>query len=364
MKLQDLYIENGYPGYSKLYSVAKEHGYTSEQVKKFLSKIEVQQLHKRKTQRKKYSKIISLILNDQWQMDLVDMSNYSKFNKGIHYLLTIVDVFSRFAYVLPLKSKTQDEIFNSLQELFKKVTPNIIFSDNGSEFINKKVQKLFQEYKIKHFTFDPGNHNSLGIIERFNQTFKNIIYKHFTAKNTNKYIDDLNKYVKAYNNRIHDTLGMSPNNASKKPDLTRDIQMQLAKHNQLENIPDDTKVRIPIETNIFGNRSFVQKWSNEIYTTVKSGKLYKVKDNEGNVINKKYRYYELQPIKKVKKLDIVVEKEQPVTKKQIQTEKQIQKEKVQLGNVVGGKYKGEFKRLQPSSEKRSKKVDYKKLAGK
>ena len=69
-------------------------------------------------------------------MDLVDMSDISRANENYKYLIVCVDVFSRIAFVVPMKNKQMSSIIESVEEVLDNTSPNIINCDNGSEFTN------------------------------------------------------------------------------------------------------------------------------------------------------------------------------------------------------------------------------------
>lgn len=76
-------------------------------------------------------------IDDIWSADLKDMQLLSKYNKGYKYLLTVIDVFSKYAYVTPLKTKGSDEIITAFKSLFTNSgrKPKKLWTDMGSEFI-------------------------------------------------------------------------------------------------------------------------------------------------------------------------------------------------------------------------------------
>ena len=161
-------------------------------------------------------------VDDTWSADLVDMQAFAKYNKGIKYLLTIIDVFSKYAWVVPLKDKTG----KSVTEAFAGVVgqrlgqsprpqarhPNNLWVDEGTEFYNKTFKKFLEDNKINMYhTF---NFGKAVVVERFNRTLKQIMWKYFTTNNTNTYLDKLPDMVNKYNNTKHSSTKMSPNEAS------------------------------------------------------------------------------------------------------------------------------------------------------
>ena len=96
-----------------------------------------QELHKLII-RKLIQKVYSTFKDSIWGADLADMQSINKFNKGFRYLLCVIDIFSKYAWVVPLKDKNGVSIVNEFQSILKKSNkkPNKIWVDKGSEFYN------------------------------------------------------------------------------------------------------------------------------------------------------------------------------------------------------------------------------------
>ena len=75
--------------------------------------------------------------DQQWQADLVDMQTFEKENKGYRYILTVIDIFSRYAWALPIKSKRREDVRDAFKLIFKEAKPEKIQFDDGKEFYNK-----------------------------------------------------------------------------------------------------------------------------------------------------------------------------------------------------------------------------------
>ena len=99
------------------------------------------------------------------------MQNFSRQNKWFKYILCI-DVFTRRGYAQSLKSKSKSSVRDGFDAIFQKlnIQVRLIISDSGKEFLNRDVQDLFKQLKIRHATVEVGNHNSLGIIDRLSRT--------------------------------------------------------------------------------------------------------------------------------------------------------------------------------------------------
>lgn len=213
-ELEKLYYEVERPtafGSLKTLHDAVKDRYARKDIAKWLSKQDAHTLHKSARRRFTRRKTYAHNPNDQWQLDLADLTFLSKDNDGYKFLLTCVDVFSRMAYVVPLKNKTGKATVAGLREIVRKagVIANKIQTDKGGEFLNRDFRKFLADKNVTFFQ----THNvetKAALVERFNRTLKNKMFKYLTANNTRKYIDVLDKLVESYNRSVHRTLGMRP----------------------------------------------------------------------------------------------------------------------------------------------------------
>ena len=143
------------------------------------------------------------------------MQKFSKVNKGYRYLLTCIDIFSKYAFAIPLKVKKGMVIKNSLQKIFKKRKPKFLWTDDGKEFYNNQVNDLLEKNNIKLYSTNNSERKS-SVVKRFSRTFKNMIYKKFTDNNDTIFYDIIDELVNEYNNKYHRTIKMTPIEASKK----------------------------------------------------------------------------------------------------------------------------------------------------
>ena len=83
-------------------------------------------------------------IDKTWAADLVEMQEFSKFNRGVRYLLTVIDVFSKYGWMLPLNDKTGKSDADAFKEIFKKSKqkPEKLWTDKGRDFYNKHVKEL------------------------------------------------------------------------------------------------------------------------------------------------------------------------------------------------------------------------------
>ena len=101
----------------------------------------------------------------------------------------------------------------AFKTLFKERKPMFIWSDKGSEFYNRQVKELLKDNNIKLYSTE--NEEKSSVVERWIGTMKQHMYKYFTANETTKYYDILDKLVENYNNTVHSSIKMSPVEASK-----------------------------------------------------------------------------------------------------------------------------------------------------
>ena len=96
----------------------------------------------------------------------------------------------------------------------KGVAVKNLTTDKGSEFISSTWKKLMKDHNISHFLADEGDHNKMGMIERFNRTIKLLISKYQSMHKTKKWIDAIQDLVDNYNNTVHSSTGIAPSKVS------------------------------------------------------------------------------------------------------------------------------------------------------
>jgi hypothetical protein len=137
------------------------------------------------------------------------------YNDGYAHLLTVIDVFSKYAWAVPLKSKSAENVMNAFRVILSKRKPLKIQSDKGTEFSNEKFKRFLTDRGIKYFTTNNPDVKA-AVVERFNRTLKGRMYKYFTKFNTLNYVSVLPKLMKGYNDRIHSSTGVAPSEVSEK----------------------------------------------------------------------------------------------------------------------------------------------------
>ena len=157
----------------------------------------------------KKRKVYSTFKDKIWGVDLANMQLLSKYNKGIRFLLCVIDIFSKYAWVVPLKDKKGISIVKAFQITLKQSNskkPNKIWVDKGSEFYDAFFKKWLQDNDI--VMYSTHNEGKSVVAERFIRTLKSKIYKYMTSISKNVYIDKLDDIVDEYNNTYHNTIKM------------------------------------------------------------------------------------------------------------------------------------------------------------
>ena len=153
-------------------------------------------------------KVYSQFKDNIWGVDLADMQSLNRKNKGIKYLLCVIDLYSKYAFVIPLKDKKGISIVNAFNKIIKQSNrkSNKIWVDQGGEFYNNVFEKWLSDNDINMYS--TYNEGKSVVAERFIRTLKNKLYKHMTATGKNVYYDVLDDVVNKYNKTKHSTIQM------------------------------------------------------------------------------------------------------------------------------------------------------------
>ena len=218
------YLPGSYGGIDALYRTIKNTNnnnlhITKKEVADFLSKNHTYGIHRKRNDKKLYvSRIIVSEPYQQWAADLEDMGQrYQHENDGYRFVLTVIDCFSRKAWVRPLRTKMAKDISNAFRNIVIEDNdgrpPLKLQTDKGTEFVNATMKRLYKQYHIRHFSTE-NEIIKASIVERFIRTLKVKQHRYMYDKQTRKWIDVLQDMVNAYNNRIHSAIGMKPNDVT------------------------------------------------------------------------------------------------------------------------------------------------------
>ncbi len=239
-------------------------------------------------------------IDDQWQADLVDVTRLKKENRGMRFLLTCIDVFSKYAWVVPLKDKTGKSLVAAFKRITKERQPRLLQTDKGTEFTNRTFQNYLKHQGITFFT----THNEetkASVVERFNRTLKTRMWRYFSAKQTKHYLRVLPALVRAYNQTHHRSIGMAPglvdrHNAEAvwhhlyghEPFTSQDVKFQVGDNVRL------SKVKRHFD------KGYLPNWTREVFVVTRvlntRPTTYRVADESGEPLEGSFYAQELQKV--------------------------------------------------------------------
>ena len=292
------------PGsFGSVRNLQRYSGRSEHEIKKFLTSQDAYTLHKprriRFPRRKTYSKGIG----DLFQIDLVDLSSLASFNDGMRYLLTCIDVFSKRAWAVPVRRKSARDVAEAFENILTDEKCNMVQSDKGTEFLNSTFQSMLSRRGIKFYTSENEDLKA-AVVERFNRTLKEKMFRYFTYKNTRRYLDVLDDLVYSYNNTHHRSIGMAPFEVNKNNESAVRARLYPLKAKSFKWKYDvGDRVRIAMQRQPF-RKGYLGQWSEEMFEIATRlptiPVTYELRDLAGETI--KGRFYEPE-IQKVLKSD-------------------------------------------------------------
>ena len=218
--LKDSYYNPSSPacfsGVEKLYEFVKKNGQykiSKRSIKQWLAKQEAYTSHHPVRRRFKRPKVLSFSKNYQWDTDTANMVKYRKSNDNYGYFVVFIDIFTRYLYTRPLYTLTGKEMKQVMSNIFEEsgVKPKKIRSDQGSEYKNSEVTKFFRTSKVDQiFTYYETKAN---YAERVIKTIKLKTFKYLTARESFRWVDNLQNFTTSYNNASHRSIKMTPTKA-------------------------------------------------------------------------------------------------------------------------------------------------------
>ena len=268
-----------------------------------------EELHKPAKRKFKKRRVFVNGIDKIWAADLADMTALSKDNKGVNFLLLVIDIFSKYGWVIPLKDKKGETVAKALKTIFEERKPEKLWTDKGREFYNKDVKGLIELYSTE-------NEEKSSIVERWIRTIKEKMWKYFTDNNTYTYMDVLPELVEDYNNTVHSSIKMTPIDASKKKnELTvwRNLYPDRYKINDITpKFSVGDRVRIAKKKKVF-EKGYTTRWTEEIFTIKEIQNTnpitYKLEDLQEEEIKGTFYEPELQKTgQQVFRIEKVIEK--------------------------------------------------------
>jgi transposase InsO family protein len=331
--IEKIYKENYYPNTDELYKILKKDNIsvTKKQVKAFLDKKDEEQIQKiQNKDPKKSGHIVASYENQLWQIDIFILAKYEKWNKSYQDMLCAIDVFTRKIYCVKMKNKESETVLESFEKMIKiGGVPQQLVSDTDSAFTSNKFKQFIEHKKINHVFVPIGDHNSLGIIDRFARTIKQRLTKIFLMNKENNWIDHIDGLISKYNNSPHSAIGEIKPNDADKPDNIAIIaeinRIKRSKNNTISDLQIGDKVRVNIKGQF--DKGTEPQFSNEVYTVEKvNGQTVYINNGE-----KKKRHKLLKVDKDAKNIEKSVVK---IAKQKRKAQIIQKREDIQQENIV------------------------------
>jgi hypothetical protein len=261
------------------------------------------------------NKYIVSNIDDLWQADLAVLKNLTRHNQSVKYLLVVVDVFSKYGWLRPLKNKTAKAVNEAFASIFEADgrKPHNLQCDKGREFVSTASTSFFKKHDINFYTTRNPD-TKAAVVERFLKTVKTRLWRYFTHKNTYRYVDVIQALANAYNNTVHSSIKMAPAKVNDKNVLQ--VWKNLYSKEESYITPKlkvgDT-VRLAKEKKHFA-KGYESNWTSEIFKVVRVIRhpipVYEVADTAGEVIDGTFYESELQkvivPKSKVRQIEKVL----------------------------------------------------------
>lgn len=310
--LQKLYYdvgsEAGFSSVEKLYNLARKQikTITKDEIKQWLRGQITYTLHYPARRHFNRNPVVASSVGELCQADLVDMQTFSSANDGYNYLLTFIDVFSKKAFAIPIKSKHASEIIKAFKKIFDHIRPFMIQTDRGTEFTNARLTAFLDRMGVKLY-FAYNQDTKASVVERFNRTLKAKMFKYFTARGSRRYIDVIDQLLQSYNNSYHQSIRMRPNEVPQADprhvfenlygfESERQMLDTPTSENTVFQIGQSVRLKYHIEPM---DKGFYPNYEDRVYTIRKIIKrfprhMYQLADEQGNILPRKAYAEDLQ----------------------------------------------------------------------
>jgi hypothetical protein len=285
--------DSGYGSITDTFKQAKKVNLSIKyvDVKEYLDKLKHRQTQ---FQYKKHNSFVSPHPLFEIEIDLVDLTSKAEENDGFRYGFVGIDNFTKYAWVVPIKTKQPHDVTKAMQERFDKIgVPKQLYSDQEGSFNNVEFIRLINKHKIKHIQVMDKAHT----VERFNRTLKENIYKRLNAMglDTDKWTSQLEAVVNKYNNTEHSTTKLTPHDARKdgnKLTVSFNIWVKSKRERVYPELKVGDAVRVMLSKDS-KTKGYMAKWSKDIY------KVIVINEHDYIVNNDRRKVYQRHELLKV-----------------------------------------------------------------
>lgn len=266
--LAELYYTPGGPvAYSSAAALARAARLPLPTVQQWLRSQRTYTLHRPAKKHYRTRRYRTMGLDHQWQADLVEMQPWANKNRGYRYIMTVVDILSRFAFARPLLRKTSENVIEALISIFEEGgrKPRFLQTDQGKEFENHQVRAFLQHQGIEQFSVK--SPFKAAIVERFNRTLKEKMWRYLTHKNTEEWVDALPHLIQSYNLAHHRVIGRAPVSVTLENamEVWQHLYGKADKKERRKALSVGDQVRISKVKRTF-EKGYMPKWTEEIFT--------------------------------------------------------------------------------------------------
>ncbi len=258
------------------------------------------QLHRGTVRKFQKRRILTTHIDELWAADLLILDKFARQNQGYKYVLNVIDTFSKYLFMEPIKKKDGPSVTKAFEKIIKNSggrKPQLLHVDMGKEFVNKHFKEMLGRHKIKMYhTF---SEEKSAIAERVNRTINQKLKVIFTATGKHQWVKYLPQILNEYNHKdIHRTIGMQPAKVTKKNQLKVFKRMFPLENFKLGKpvFKIGDKVRIFSKKNTFESK-FAPNWTIETFLVDKvhytDPVTYSIKDEEGEQVEGKFYKQEL-----------------------------------------------------------------------
>ena len=270
--IQEVY-ERGAAAFSnaaRVYREAKQTlpGLTRREVDAQLQTLPSYTRHRRVKRRFPTGRVISGGYMETLQADLMDLSRYSRWNKGFKYVLLVIDIFSKLAFAKPLKRKNDTpKAFKTMLADFP-LRPLYLHVDRGTEFYNAEMRQVLKDHVITMYSTN--SVYKANMAERLIRTVRKRLARYFEHYGTWRWIDHFPNLISNYNSTVHSTTGLKPSSVGlhNQKELWRKLYMtDVPESDSVKYLPGDF-VRISKSRAAFDKEAY-DMYSEEVYTVSK-----------------------------------------------------------------------------------------------
>lgn len=295
-----------FSGVNKLsHQIKRENKYkfSDEEIQKWLQSQEVHTTNLLPNRKFRRKQVIAPYIDYMWDVDTASFKNYADKNKKYGYFILAIDIMSRFIWTKAIKTPSAVEAVKALESIFEKGrVPERIRSDQGTEFSNETIKKLYKKFNIKHFVTQ--NELKANYAERGIRSIKGRLSRYMRSKQTYRWVDELDNITAGYNNTIHRSIKQTPDSVTKKDEIKLWNLLYTSKKVlpppkgfkfNVDDVVRISKIRKPFQ------RYYSEHWTNELFFIKKRDMsqniaIYTLTDYAGEKILGTFYEKELQKV--------------------------------------------------------------------